>query len=274
MPPLNLLLLPLLGGFVFVSKWYVTRYYTLRSDGYRLVFAASIAGAAFLFLACVVIAIVSALPIYPRIGILWHAVIEPAHSGKAVLAFLMGMALWWPANKLGGWVDSLSDRAAVERAISHKQDPLEMLLRRAMGSKSEVSLALKTGEIYVGRLCRNFNPAFPMESVGIIPSFKGHRNKKNFKFTRDMDYEEARKALGDTLKLKVQARLNEEMSKRAEELHKNPVKDPLASATELLSRVRAIINREEDLQRYEVVLPVAEILSVNIYDKTLEPIDE
>lgn len=266
MPPLNLLLLPLLGGFVFVSKWYVTRYYTLRSDGYRLVFAASIAGAAFLFLACLGTSLASKLPLYGQIAAAWHQVFSPAHSGKAVLAFLIGVICWWPANRLGRWITLLSDGSAVERAISHKGDPMEMFFRRAMGSKNEVSLTLKTGEIYVGRLCRNFNPAFPMETIGIIPSLKGHMHKKNFKFIRDFDYRQVQ----EQLELKIRERVKTEMLKRAADWRGTPMKNPLASARELVTIARAAVSKEENLYNYEVVLPVSEILSASIYDEKLE----
>lgn len=45
--PFNLLLLPLLGGFIFFSKWNRSRYYGLRSDGYRLILYSAITGAVF-----------------------------------------------------------------------------------------------------------------------------------------------------------------------------------------------------------------------------------
>src|SRR5690606_35990193 len=44
MPALNLFLPPLLGGFIFVSFFYVSRLWVEREQGYKLVFAASIVG--------------------------------------------------------------------------------------------------------------------------------------------------------------------------------------------------------------------------------------
>ena len=44
MPTVNIFLPPLLGGFLLVSLWYPLRYWIQRQEGYRLVFAASIAG--------------------------------------------------------------------------------------------------------------------------------------------------------------------------------------------------------------------------------------
>src|SRR5258708_10475242 len=138
MPQFNLLLLPLLGGFIFASLWYPTKYYTHRADTYRLIFTASIAGAVFLFFACIIIRLLTYLlpSLCQPIDNLWHQVFPYANSGRATLAFVMGAFLWWPANKM------CSDMAAVRRAILAKRDPLELLLRRALGECKLISVTL------------------------------------------------------------------------------------------------------------------------------------
>src|SRR2546421_190062 len=147
MPPFNLLLLPLLGGFVFVSKWYPTRYYTLRSDGYRLIFTAAIAGAGFLLLA----SILTYLTPYIRYGSAayywWHQVAPPESSGKAALAMLFGVSLWIPLNFLGKWIKCLSDNSAINRVIARKRDPLELFLSRALEDKKMISVSVENGKI-------------------------------------------------------------------------------------------------------------------------------
>src|SRR5712692_8699337 len=117
MPPVHIFLLALLGGFVFVTRWYPTRYLALRSDGYRLVFYSSIAGAAFLFLGSALVSFVLSASGGQYICDLWHRVAPLGHSGKATIAFLLGVALWWPSNALSKRLNFLSDTAAVDRAI-------------------------------------------------------------------------------------------------------------------------------------------------------------
>lgn len=48
--PFNVLLLPLLGGFVLVTRWNHTRFFTNRFSGERLLFFAAIAGVFLLIL--------------------------------------------------------------------------------------------------------------------------------------------------------------------------------------------------------------------------------
>lgn len=158
MPSLDLLLLPLLGGFLFVSQWYPTKYSALRSAGYKLLFMAAIAGVFFLFMATFFIT---------RAAQWWHRLVPFTHSGKAALSFLMGMALWWPLNRLGEspsrprWLTWLSDDYAIERAIARKSDPLELMLREALGDGRIIAVTLKTGKVYIGNLTANLNPASP-----------------------------------------------------------------------------------------------------------------
>ena len=49
--PFNLLLLPLLGGYIFISHWHVTRFDATRYTGERLLFHSATAGVVFLLVA-------------------------------------------------------------------------------------------------------------------------------------------------------------------------------------------------------------------------------
>jgi len=51
--PFNLLLLPLLGGYIFARKYYRSRYSALRSENYRLLFLAAQYGLVFSVVAAV-----------------------------------------------------------------------------------------------------------------------------------------------------------------------------------------------------------------------------
>jgi len=45
--PFNVLLLPLLGGYLFLTHWNRTRFDTKRYSGERLIFHAAVAGVVF-----------------------------------------------------------------------------------------------------------------------------------------------------------------------------------------------------------------------------------
>jgi hypothetical protein len=251
MPQFNLLLLPLLGGFIFASLWHPTKYYTQRADTYRLIFTASVTGAVFLFLACVIVSLLTYLvpSVCQPINRLWHDVFPYANSGRATLAFAMGAFLWWPANK------KCSDTAAVSRAILSKRDPLELLLRRALGEVKLVSVTLKSGKVYVGTIQSNFNPAYPMEHVSMLPAFSGYRDKITKKMELTLSYFEALKPAREKLleiDREILQMLDQEISK--ENMRKSQKK---------------LEERKNILQDYEVVLPIDELQSVNIFHVNL-----
>jgi hypothetical protein len=250
MPQFNLLLLPLLGGFIFASLWYPTKYYTQRADTYRLIFTASVTGAAFLFLACVIVSLLNYLvpSLCQPIDRLWHDVFPYANSGRATLAFAMGAFLWWPANK------RCNDTAAISRAILSKGDPLELLLRRALGEGKLVSITLKSGKVYVGSIQSNFNPAYPMESVSILPAFSGYRDEVTKTMELTLSYVEALKPVRNKL-----LELDQD-TVRAIEQRPNISKKEL---TKLFQEKRK--TRRQITQDYEIVLPVDELQSVNVF---------
>lgn len=187
MPPVHIFILALLGGFIFITRWYPTRYATLRSDGYRLVFYSSMAGAIFLFLGSVVTVLLLSSYWGQVVHRYWRAIVPLDHSEEAATAFLLGSLLWIPSNWLGQWISFLNDKTAVDRAINAKQDPLELLLRRALGSGQLVSVTVKNGKVYIGTVQRNFNPAYPMESISLFLRFSGYRRKETLQLEITLD---------------------------------------------------------------------------------------
>jgi hypothetical protein len=187
--PFDLLLLPLLGGFIFVSRWYPTRYYTLRTDGYRLIFASALAGVLLLF--TVVLLREWAEP-YPQTAALfdfWHGLVRIEDAALPAGAFILGAVAWMPLNLIGRYVRLLSESRAVDRAIRRKQDPLELILRKALGTGTLVSVTMKNEKVYIGKVIRNFNPAFPMESVALLLARSGYRDKATRELHLTTDYD-------------------------------------------------------------------------------------
>lgn len=255
--PISVYVLVLLGGFVFVTKWRITRYYTLRSDGYRLVFAALIAGVIFLFLSTIMIWASSLwLPReLARFRILWHDIVPATNSGKAATAFLLGCTAWWPLNLLGKVFPYFTDSAAADRAISRKQDPLEMFLRRALGDGSLISVSTKSGKVYVGKLRVTFSPAFPMDSISLWPLYSGHRDKDSQKLVLDFDYE----AYYSKFSQELEAEWKRKIRQIVEETPKKQDLDQIYSELDKIFEDRPLQNRE-------TIIPVAEIQSVNYFD--------
>jgi hypothetical protein len=255
-PPLNLLLLPLLGGFIFVTRWYPTKYYSLRVDSYRLVFTSALAGAGFLLLASFLTAFIS----WPLCDEFWHRVVPPGDSGKSTLAMIFGLTLWWPFNRLGNkvsegsWLHHLSDKAAVDRAITHKRDPMEMLLRKLMGQKKLVLITMKNNKIYIGNVTSNFNPAFPMESVKIFPQYSGYREKDTKQLNIGIEYDKAYKEIQEAM-----------VNKITEEIVSASTLPPNLS-DDALESIGRKVGKETGIKDFEVVLLIDEIQSVSTFD--------
>ena len=256
MPQFNLLLPPLLGGFIFASCWYPLRYYTLRSDGYRLIFTSAIAGLFFLMLACVVTAVLWPLRLCQDFSAWWHFFFPPEGSGRSALAFILGAISWWPLNQLGKrGIPWFSDQMAVDREIKRKSDPLELLLRKALGAKKLLSVSMKSSKVYIGYLKSNFNPAFQAESISLIPMYSGHRTAETKELVIDIDYDTVYEADRERFSLLLQ-----------EETDKARSENPTANPSTISQIAHEKVAKQFESHLYEIILPIAEIQSVNIFD--------
>jgi hypothetical protein len=185
--PFNLLLLPLLGGFLLVSSFYITKYQTWRADGHRLLFYSATFGIGLLGISSFLAETFQAL-----IGAnwldLWHKIAPYQYSGRATLSLILGLIGGYILNFLL-WILSLSkvdDQFAIDRAIEQKKDPLELFFRKALGQGDQVMITLKSGKVYTGLIMSNLNPAFKMEAVRLLPSKSGYRDeKRSVIFTHD-----------------------------------------------------------------------------------------
>lgn len=184
--PYNLLLLPLLGGYIFARKCNRTRYNALRSENYRLLFLAAEFGLYLLIVSALLRWLFNLLTLaFPSLSYLdhfWHVVFPFEYSGTAFLSFFLGSTLWRRFN-IG-----YDREKAVTRAIEEKRDPLEVLLKKAIDETKPVLLTMKNGKVYVGNVTVNFNPAYDVQSVKIMPILSGYRNSDNQTVSFNVDY--------------------------------------------------------------------------------------
>lgn len=211
--PFNILLLPLLGGFIFVRYWNRTKYHAIRADKERILLLASTAGVISLGLAFSVKSLTawlfpcSSFPSFPCFPTVWYRLIPFPYSAVSVFAFLLGAVLWIPLNKgIWTWVKGLSkptfwnpiaswfkrvfvtgwqDAEEVDKVIKGDGDPLDMLLRRAEKEYKTISATLKSGKIYVGFVSSTNPPTSQTRSVGIVPTKSGYRDP----LTKQVHYE-------------------------------------------------------------------------------------
>ena len=165
--------------------------------------------------------------------------------------------MWWPLNKLGRFrpFKWLSEQAAVDREIQGKHDPFEMLLRQALGAGRQISITLRSGKVYIGKVATNFYPAHKIESILLILSKSGHRDPTTQELTIDIDYSRTHeKARRDVLKmfeerLAALARVHPEIG--AEELLDRALQEPLAGNL---------------VTQFETVVLMSEVVSASYFE--------
>ena len=166
--PFNVLLLPLLGGFIFVTRWNSTRFKTKRYSGERLIFHAAIAGVFLLFAAFVLTRI--AAWALPGLQSAWGRQVPFAYAGTSLLAFFIGLVAWIP---LTWWVPY---EKAARLVIQQWNDSLEVLLDESMSKTRMIGITLKSGKVYIGFVTSNFDPAYDRKYVRLWPILSGYRD--------------------------------------------------------------------------------------------------
>src|SRR6267142_4470624 len=177
--PFNLLLVPLLGGFVLSSLSNRFKFKSVRLDGYRLLLHSSLAGL-FLLMAAELIVVIFRFPLgWLDSG--FHQAVPYKGAGVTTLAFFLSFPFCLIANRFFK-IDS-----EIDRVIDAKGDPLELILRESLKEAKPVLITVKNGKVYVGLVTSNSSPAVSVEFMKIFPVRSGYRNSetKTVEFTTD-----------------------------------------------------------------------------------------
>jgi hypothetical protein len=263
--PFNLLLIPLLGGYIFVRFWNYTKILMLRADKDRILIRASLAGLISLVPAFLISSFIPQL--WPCAGskclYTWWATYVPFDwSGTAAIAFLISSTSWRIFNI---WC---SEEDAIDRAIAEDADPLETALKYSKDSGVSLAITLKDQKVYIGVVTHQFNPATPTNNIAIMPLQSGYREPESKRLRLKINYaviiQKMRRKV-DALAKKI--RKFEEAAERIAQSH-----DPDASAA-ILARIQQAYDEwseiEHQIDLFEVVIPVSQIASVFFFDEKL-----
>lgn len=218
----------------------------MRADGYRLLFYSAIAGAALLFISSFLIYIFRYSFIYNLINPLWYELAPFNYSGRTSLALILGIL---GALFLNQFIDEEDE---ISRVVYDKQNPLEILLREAMGEGDLIALSVTSGKIYVGVVTSNFNPAFAMEAVSLFPSLSGYRKDDTKEVVFTVDYSETFTKIRQEVELKASEMRGQKPADKSEE--------------EWEDEIAYEIEEEMELHRFLLVIPVSEIQSAFVFD--------
>ena len=219
--PFNVLILPLLGGYFFLTFWNFTKFDTKRNSGHRLIFHAAAWGVVFLGFAFLVTALLEGQ--FPPLETWWRTQVPIDYAGTSFLAFLIGLIGWWPLNK---WFFPLEK--AAQDTIERWNDLLEILLSRASRETKLVSVTLRSRKVYIGLVTRTIAPMYDRKYIQLLPIKSGYRDSTTFKLNLAVDY----------------AAVYAKIIRQELEIVKAGVTD------------------------FEIVVPVSEIQSINLFDPT------
>lgn len=277
-----------MGGFVFASLWHPAKFYVQRTDGYKLVIISAFFGVVLLLIASVIVTYAPAIHVLKiqvrsrQISEFWHKVVPMSQTGEAALSGKASLALFLslfgaPLNLLAylPGCQFLGREAAVKRVIIRKADPLENLLRKALAETKLVLVTMKSEKVYIGYVARNLNPAYPLESVGIIPVFSGYRDATTKQMHLEVNYESVRERLKAETDRKRRAVLEEFRSKLIEEAKKQEGLDEKqiqTRVTQLEPKIESFVSKtfeaqlKDKLDGFEIIVRVDEIVSGTIFD--------
>lgn len=271
--PYNLLLLPLLGGYLFLRWWNPTRYHALRAEKERLLILAAIPGLVSLISAFAIVTVLGAVlpcanwPNLPCIPAWWAANVPFDYLGTSLVAFALGATLWAPWNYL-----FCDQQVAIDKVIEQDKIPFERLLKKAQDQTKTVSVSMSNGKVYVGWVTHAFNPALPTEFIQILPLKSGYRDEKTKWVVFTTYYSEALDSLRKSIDAKFQeyeTAIKEYESERAKNREPSREWDDFSKILrdDLATLENELYAMEDTADDFDIVLPVSEIMSINIFSE-------
>lgn len=225
-----------------------------REQGYKLVFAASIAGGSFWLAVELIWPSVASTPLALAAQDWWYSRVPVQHSLPVVAAFALSIGSAWPLNFFT-YSAGLSPERVQRWWVRLRGDPVEEFLRDSLENQDPVMVTLRSGKVYVGRVYSSVNPAHPVESVRLSLIRSGYRDSARNDLHFTVDYEDA-----------PHSRIRGALLRSYESLVANLVKNrPAADALEVFQRVYGKPH-DEELIYYEVVVPAKEIVSLMPFD--------
>jgi hypothetical protein len=181
--PYNLLLLPLLGGFLFIHITHYFRFAAQRLDGYRLLFQTAIAGTLLAVVARVaIVGIEMTAGHYPGHAF-WSRFAPFPYSGTSILSLALGLVFALIVNLFIG-----PDKAK-DREIRRHGNLMTQLLHLSARERRLVSITLENRKWYVGWVAESPS-LYPQEIYfRLLPLTSGYRKPDTLETVITNSYE-------------------------------------------------------------------------------------
>lgn len=185
------LLLPLIGGNLFVRGYTALRYKAAREDGHRLYFRVAYHGVVlFLVALALVVLLHLALAGWPwfvsvrdaAVGGIAPLLKEPKNAG-AQAAFLLACVLSVFLGRFSPWLLNLAFKSRHEEALweAAAEDELEQFLLEALALFKTIAVTLTSGKVYVGYVLTTPEPRTDRRVITLLPLMSGYRQDEGGK---------------------------------------------------------------------------------------------
>ena len=167
---LELFLVPILGGYWFLTRCNYTRYGAVRESGYHIFFRSAIAGVV-LFGSAHLVLVFGLHRYLPEFAETWTSYVPASFSDTVVLSLLLGFVLPTLGNRF------CSEEKGARRAARKSGDLVELLIAESIENEKAVELSLRSGKSYIGFALVSGIERSGESDVSLIPMASGYRNK-------------------------------------------------------------------------------------------------
>lgn len=171
MPPINLLLFPILGGYYILIKSELFRYRQQRLEPQKLIFNSFLGGIILMMIAWIFTAVISAIVPHFVERVQQFYPLKTEYFGTCVIAFVISVLFTEISNY---FVDK--DKH-ISKAINKIGNELERLCKSCYSDMHMIQLSLKNDKCYVGWI-----KSLPIPSsssyITILPVYSGYRDKE------------------------------------------------------------------------------------------------
>lgn len=177
---LELFLVPVLGGYLLLTRLHYTRYDILRKSGYHLFFQSAIAGCVLAGTARLMVVLLN--DGLPCVGAFWKSHVPFDYSGTVALSVLLGLVFLYVANRRYG------QEEAERRAAAENGALIELIISESLERRKPVEISLKNGKSYIGFAFERKIAVSGESDIAIIPIRSGYRHKDTHDLVLTTDY--------------------------------------------------------------------------------------
>ena len=190
---LALLLLPVVGGYWFVTHFNLTRIQAARESGYHILFRSVLVGIFWYCVAAVAVWFLDTCDMWgvPSLIEWWGTLFPETFTIETVTAIALGVLSPYVLNLF------YSKERSRRRAASSTGDHMELLISDALRNQSPIEISLRSRKLYIGFVTGENASRHSDMAVSLIPIYSGHRTEDSLNLVIDIDYRHAVKRLLD-----------------------------------------------------------------------------